>query len=376
MASGAWLSTMALTEPGAGSDLSRIRCRAVERDGKWVITGEKIFISGGDQDMSDGVFHLVLARTSDEGVKGLSLFACTSELADGTRNKVSVARIEEKMGLHASPTCQLVFDEAEAELIGKQGQGLLAMFTMMNHARGDVALQGVAHSARAFDVAQSYASERQQGRKGDGSPTSLLDHADVARMVDRTDALALGGRAITHLAFVTMEKGDNPDLVEWLTPIAKVYCTDAGIEATNLGIQVLGGYGYLSEYRLEQTYRDARITAIYEGANGIHERMLATRLLGAGPGEAFAAFLAGEDTGGLGALWARARQALLAGDDPSPHAHDFMALTIHTLLAALYARIAAAAERHPDPDRLHRLAGHGLATARAFAPAHAARMGL
>ena len=376
LASGETLATMCLTEPGAGSDLARIRCRAVQAGDGWQISGEKIFISGGDQDMSARILHLVLARTSDNGVKGLSLFLCPCTRADGTRNAVTVTRIEEKMGLHASPTCQLAFDGAEAELIGAEGQGLAAMFTMMNHARADVALQGVAHATRAHDVASAYAAERQQGRKADGSPATLSDHADVQRILTEIDALAMGGRAICHLACVAMERGDAPDLVEFLTPVAKVACTEGGMRAAELGVQVLGGYGYLSEYRLEQTYRDARITAIYEGANGIHERMLATRLLGAGPGEAYAAFLAGEDTGGLGALWARARQALLAGDDPSPHAHDFMALTIHTLLAALYARIAAAAERHPDPDRLHRLAGHGLATARAFAPAHAARMGL
>ena len=148
LASGETLATMCLTEPGAGSDLARIRCRAVQAGDGWQISGEKIFISGGDQDMSARILHLVLARTSDNGVKGLSLFLCPCTRADGTRNAVTVTRIEEKMGLHASPTCQLAFDGAEAELIGAEGQGLAAMFTVMNHARADVALQGVAHSAR------------------------------------------------------------------------------------------------------------------------------------------------------------------------------------------------------------------------------------
>jgi alkylation response protein AidB-like acyl-CoA dehydrogenase len=376
LASGQTLATMCLTEPGAGSDLSRIRCRAVQDGTTWQISGEKIFISGGDQDLSEEILHLVLARTSDNGVKGLSLFLCPSTKADGTRNTVTVTRIEEKMGLHASPTCQLVFDGAEAELIGTEGQGLHAMFTMMNHARADVALQGVAHAARAYDVASHYAAERQQGRKTDGGPATLADHADVRRMLTEIDARAMGGRAICHLACVAMERGDAPDLVDFLTPIAKVACTEGGMRAAELGVQVLGGYGYLSEYRLEQTCRDARITAIYEGANGIHERMLATRLLGGAAATAFETFLAGEDTQGLAALWGRARRALLDSDDPSPQAHDFMALTIHTLLAALYARIAATAEAHPDPARLRRLAAHGIATARAFAPAHLARMGL
>ena len=147
LASGESLATMCLTEPGAGSDLSRVRCRAKKQGHIWHISGEKIFISGGDQNMSDRILHIVLARTSDHGVKGLSLFLCPCTREDMSRNAVSVTRIEEKMGLHASPTCQLAFDDAEAELIGEEGKGLAAMFTMMNQARADVALQGAAHAA-------------------------------------------------------------------------------------------------------------------------------------------------------------------------------------------------------------------------------------
>ncbi|MBF9061283.1 acyl-CoA dehydrogenase, partial [Rhodobacterales bacterium HKCCSP123] len=289
LASGAMLSTMCLTEPGAGSDLSRIRCKARHDGGGWRIEGEKIFISGGDQDMSEDILHLVLARTSDDGLKGLSLFAATRHAAG---DRITVTRIEEKMGLHASPTCQLAFDGAPAELIGAEGGGLRAMFTMMNHARADVALQGVAHAARAWDIARRYAAGRVQGRDAEGAPATLDRHADVARMLDRMDRLALGARALAHLSLVTMERGRDPDLVEFLTPLAKAHCTDAGIEAANTGIQVLGGYGYLREYRLEQTFRDARIAAIYEGANGIHERTLATRLLRGAPGAAFERFVA------------------------------------------------------------------------------------
>lgn len=274
LGSGETLATMCLTEPEAGSDLSRVRCKATPEGSGWTISGEKIFISGGDQNMSDRILHLVLARTSDDGVKGLSLFLCPCTRADGNRNSVVVTRIEEKMGLHASPTCQLAFDGAEAELIGAEGQGLMAMFTMMNHARLDVALQGVAHAARSYDIACAYAAERVQGRGPDGSAVTLDQHADVRRMLDQIDWLAVSGRGLAHLAFVTMESETAPDLVDFLTPVAKVYCTEAGIKAAELGMQVLGGYGYLREYRLEQTYRDARITSIYEGANGIHARML------------------------------------------------------------------------------------------------------
>ena len=380
LASGELLATMCLTEPGAGSDLARVRTRAVQDGSVWKITGEKIFISGGDQDMSEGVFHLVLARTSDEGVKGLSLFAMRDLRADGSRNAAAVTRIEEKMGLHASPTCQLVFDGAEAELIGREGQGLLAMFTMMNHARSDVALQGVAHAARSCDVARAYAGERVQGRRADGGPAVLSDHADVARMLDEIDRFAMGGRAIAHLAFVTMERGDNPALVEFLTPLAKYAGTEGGIRAAELGMQVLGGYGYLAEYRLEQTYRDARIAAIYEGANGIHARMLATRLLKGAEADAFEAFMTGEaarfggEVAACLAIWREARDVVQGAADAPALAHDFMTLTWITLLQALWARMAAAAERHPDPARIRRLAQAAARDARAFAPGHLVRI--
>ncbi|MDQ2090251.1 acyl-CoA dehydrogenase family protein [Marimonas arenosa] len=373
LASGELLATMCLTEPGAGSDLARVRCRAAPDGDVWIISGEKIFISGGDQDMSDGIFHLVLARTSDEGVKGLSLFATRDTLADGSRNAISVARIEEKMGLHASPTCQLVFDGAEAELIGEEGKGLLAMFTMMNHARSDVALQGVAHAARAHDVAASYAAERVQGRKSDGSPAMLSDHADVRRMLDEIDALAMGGRAMAHLACVTMEQGDDPALVEVLTPVAKCWCTEAGMRAAELGMQVLGGYGYLAEYRLEQSYRDARITAIYEGANGIHARMLAMRLARGAEADAFAAFLEAEG-GDVASLWQAAWEMVKASAAPERLAHDFMALTCHALLEALWGRAEAVSEQHPEPDRIRRLAAVARRDARAFAPSYLERL--
>ena len=359
LVSGDMLATMCLTESNAGSDLSQIRCKAIKSEDGWQIEGEKIFISGGDQDISDHILHLVLARTSDDGVKGLSLFLCPCTLSNGERNTISVTRIEEKMGLHASPTCQLAFDNAQAELIGTQGQGLVAMFTMMNHARADVALQGVAHAARAYDIASSYAVDRVQGKGPDGSSVTLDQHADVRRMVDEIDAMAVGGRAIAHIASVTMEQGDSPDLVEFLTPLAKVYCTDAGIRSAELAMQVLGGYGYLQEYRLEQTYRDARITAIYEGANGIHERMIATRLLKGRAADAFDAYVSAQAITPLAKdiveKWKQARRDLLAKKDPTPYAHDFTGLASSVLLSCLWGIIDAEAEHHPDPKRIRRL---------------------
>lgn len=293
LASGAWLATMCLTESDAGSDLSRIRSHAVRDEQSWRVNGEKIFISGGDQDASENILHLVLARTGPEGTKGLSLFACPAILEDGRRNMITVARIEHKMGLHGSPTCHMMFDEAEAELIGAPGQGLAAMFLLMNHARLDVALQGVAHAAKAHAIARDYAAGRRQGRRPDGSPAVLAQHPDVARMLAGMDRQTLAARALAHTALVALETGGD-DLAEFLTPMAKVAGSNAGIRVTETAMQVLGGYGYLHEYRLEQAYRDARICAIYEGANAIQALTLATRGLsytGGAQARAFADYI-------------------------------------------------------------------------------------
>jgi hypothetical protein len=328
------------------------------------------------------VFHLVLARSGElsDGVKGLSLFLCRSEREDGSRNAISVTRIEEKMGLHTSPTCQLAFDEAEAELVGNLGDGLKAMFTMMNHARLDVGLQGVAHAARAADIARSYAVERKQGRNFvTGAPATIDQHADVARMLDEQDALAVGSRALCHVALVEMESGDNPALVEFLTPLCKVLGTEAGMRAANLGIQVLGGYGYLQEYRVEQTWRDARITAIYEGANGIHALALATRLLRLNKGaiaDAFVGFVeatlaeTGEDAvlRELLAKWQQARANVLASERPDELAHDFMQQSCQLAYLAVWAKVEAKADASVDADRLRRLAARVRADAAAGKP--------
>jgi alkylation response protein AidB-like acyl-CoA dehydrogenase len=356
LASGKTIATMCLTEASAGSDLSRISCRAVPDGARWRIVGEKIFISGGDQDISDEILHLVLARTSDNGVKGLSLFLCPSTKTDGTRNAVKVTRIEEKMGLHASPTCQMLFDSAEAELIGEEGRGLAAMFTMMNHARGDVALQGVGHAARAHHIASANATDRVQGRLADGTPARLDQHADVRRMLDAMDRYALFGRAMTHMAFVAMERGDKDALVEFLTPLIKVFCTEAGMRSAELGIQVLGGYGFLREYRIEQTYRDARITAIYEGANGIHKRMLATRMVQGSSANAFEQMLIEEgiDIDVLG-QWQSIRADTMKHADPAAMAHRYMQASIDAMQAVVHKRMALCVDAHPDPDRIRRI---------------------
>lgn len=363
LASGEVLSTMCLTEAGAGSDLSGIRCRAVRDGADWRLEGEKIFISGGDQDMSAGILHLVLARSGsvEDGLKGLSLFLCSG--GDG----VTVTRIEEKLGLHASPTCQLAFHGARAECIGAEGDGLRAMFTVMNHARLDVALQGVAHAARASQIATAYAQERVQGRRKDGSPARLTDHSDVQRMLAEQDALAIGARAMCHVAFVELESGSRPDLVAFLTPLCKVFGSEAGIRAADLGIQILGGYGYLNEYQMGQVWRDARITSIYEGANGIHERSLATRGL-KGPGaDQFADLirdLAGTSDGVIDRLtaWEQWRDRMRHSDEPEGQAHDFAQATAQLFFRACWAKCARVSDRHPASDRILALADRVLSS--------------
>lgn len=297
--------------------------------------------------MSQDILHLVLARTGtpEDGVKGLSLFL-TSRSEAGPSLKVT--RIEEKLVLHASPTCQMAFDGTPAELVGEEGAGLKAMFTLMNHARLDVALQGVAHASRAHAIAAAYANERRQGRTPEGTEAILTDHQDVRRMLDEQRALALGARAMVHLTLVELVRGTNPALIDFLTPVCKVFCTEAGIRSADLGIQVLGGYGYLTEYRVSQTWRDARIASIYEGANGIHALATATRGLrhaqGAGP-DAFDSFigrLSGhEKVMDLRERWRTARSTVEASSDPAALAHDFMQLTCALYYCAAWDKIAS-----------------------------------
>ncbi len=359
LTSGQALSTMCLTEPGAGSDLSAIRTKAIQQGDGWQIDGEKIFISGGDQDLSEDILHLVLARsgTAEDGIRGLSLFLSQKQPA------ATVTRIEEKMGLHASPTCQMVFTDAQAELIGEEGAGLQAMFTVMNHARLDVALQGVAHAARAAQLSAEYAAERKQGRKPDGAPALLSDHADVQRMLDSQAALAIGARAMCHLTLVEIERQSSAPLLEILTALCKVFGSEAGTQAADHGMQIMGGYGYLSEYGVEQVWRDARICAIYEGANGIHTRALVTRGLRAEGADAFddlVCRLSGDQTPPALENWRTIRMQLQTLKDPTPYARRYYEMMSNLLQQAVWLRIRAVAQHHPDPAYIERLATHVL----------------
>jgi hypothetical protein len=241
----------------------------------------------------------------------------------------------------------MAFNGCPAELIGEEGTGLAAMFVLMNHARLDVSLQGVALAGHAHRVAKAYASERKQGRRPDGSEAVLMDHADVRRMLDEQRTLELGARGMAHVALVELISGQRSELVEFLTPLCKIFCTEAGIRSSNLGIQILGGYGYLTEYGLAQTWADARITAIYEGANGIHELSVATRGLRLKSGAGADAFdtMIEELTDHAAVLklresWRKARAKVVGSEDPSNLAHDFAQLSCALFHRAVCARIA------------------------------------
>lgn len=351
LASGEVLSTMCLTEPGAGSDLSAIRTQASRNGAGWRIDGEKIFISGGDQDLSEDILHLVLARSGavEDGVRGLSLFLCPKQT--GAR----VTRIEEKLGLHASPTCQMEFDGAKAELIGDEGAGLQAMFTVMDHARIDVALQGAAHAARAAHLAQAYAAERQQGRTPDGKAALLSDHADVRRMLDAQARLALAARAMCHITLVEIEGGCPPALAEMLTSLCKVFGSEAGPRAADLGLQIMGGYGYLADYGIEQVWRDARICAIYEGANGIHTRALVTRGLRPDATLGFDALMCRLLDGATPPAlehWRRTVDRLKTSADPTPEARRYYLAAADLFEQAIWHRIRSVADHHPETGLL------------------------
>lgn len=364
LASGEWLASMCLTEPQAGSDLSQIATTAVQDGDGWRITGGKIFISGGDQDMTGKVLHLVLARTGDPslGLKGLSLFLCPSELEDGSSNGVSILRLEEKMGMHASPTCQMAFDGARAEIIGAPGEGLVRMFTMMNLQRLEVSLEATGLTEVALQRSLAYARDRRQGKR-----LPINRHADVRRMLMTQMALALGLRAMTYRALVEVEVNPGSPLADFLTPVCKAFSTESAMTAAQAAIQIHGGYGYLTEYRVEQILRDGRITLIYEGTNGIQALTLAGRLLRLHDGQAAEAFAAdvaqaahlADDTGLMAALeaWRRATEAVRTSPAAESVADTYMRLTGLVAFGAAWARMAAAADHAPTPDRIRALAG-------------------
>ena len=277
LASGEWLATMNLTEPQAGSDLAQLRSKAEPMDdGTYRISGSKIFISGGEHDLTDNIVHLVLARLPDApaGSKGLSLFLAPRLLPDGTRNAIRCDGIEKKMGIKGSATCSMSFDNATGWLVGAPHRGLSSMFVMMNSARLHVAMQGIGHLETAQRNAHAYAHQRAQGR---GRP--IAEHPAMRRLLWSLRALVEGERVIAYwTAMLLDEAHHHPDaarrvqaesLVGLLTPVAKAFFTDNGHRGADEALQVWGGYGYVHEYGIEQSVRDSRIAMIYEGTNEI-----------------------------------------------------------------------------------------------------------
>jgi alkylation response protein AidB-like acyl-CoA dehydrogenase len=296
--SGEWMGTMELTEPQAGSDVGALRTRAVrEADGTYKITGQKIFITYGEHNLTDNIIHFVLARLPDApaGNKGISLFLVPKFLVNkdgslGARNDVRAQSVEHKLGIHGSPTCIMVYGDrggATGYLVGEENRGLACMFTMMNLARLAVGLQGVGIAERATQQAMQYARDRKQGRAigSNGGSSAIIEHPDVKRMLLTMRAMTRAARAICYATAGAIDgshgKGDAAKAAEQraalLTPVTKAFSTDVGIEVASLGVQVHGGMGFIEETGAAQHLRDARIAAIYEGTNGIQAQDLVMR---------------------------------------------------------------------------------------------------
>jgi alkylation response protein AidB-like acyl-CoA dehydrogenase len=299
LVSGEWTGTMNLTEPQAGTDLASVATRAApDGTGGYRLDGQKIFITWGDHDMADNICHLVLARLPDgpPGIKGVSLFLAskfevTDEGGVGAANALRCGSIEHKLGIHGSPTCVMLFEGARAELVGEAGKGVAQMFTMMNSARLHVGVQGVGFAERAYQQALGYALERKQGRTALPGPGVIFDHPDVRRMLGLMKAKTEAARGICLAAAVRSDRARLGDAAakarsELLTPIAKAWSTDIGVEVASLGVQVHGGMGFIEETGAAQFYRDARIAPIYEGTNGIQALDLVGRKLAGDGGEA------------------------------------------------------------------------------------------
>ncbi|GAC1540341.1 MAG: acyl-CoA dehydrogenase [Acidimicrobiales bacterium] len=300
LVSGEWTGTMNLTEPDAGSDVGALRTRAMPaEDGSWRITGTKIFITYGEHDLTDNIVHLVLARVPDAplGTKGISCFIVPKRLvADdgslGARNAVTCASIEHKLGIHASPTCVLEFDEATGYLIGEANAGMRYMFTMMNNARLSVGLSGLAVAEAAYQQALDFACERRQGRavgSPAGTSSPIVAHADVRRtlLTMRSTIEAMRGLVYLNAQAIDLQRHArdeadreaNRELADLLTPVSKAWCTDMGMDIARMATQIHGGMGFVEETGIAQRERDVRIAAIYEGTNGIQAADLVGRKL-------------------------------------------------------------------------------------------------
>jgi alkylation response protein AidB-like acyl-CoA dehydrogenase len=295
MVAGQWAGTMNLTEPQAGSDLALVRSKAVREADRYRISGQKIFITYGEHDLTENIVHLVLARTPDapEGVKGISLFIVPKFMVKpdgslGERNGAKCASIEHKLGIHASPTAVMVYDDAVGYLVGEENKGLSYMFIMMNAARFSVGLEGVAIAERAFQRALAYARERMQGRDlAGGGTVPIIRHPDVRRMLMLMKSQTEAMRALAYVVAAALDaaarhpdakmRQQNQAFVDLMIPVVKGWSTETGIEIASLGVQVHGGMGFIEETGAAQHLRDARITTIYEGTTGIQANDLVGR---------------------------------------------------------------------------------------------------
>ncbi|KGJ17569.1 acyl-CoA dehydrogenase C-terminal domain-containing protein [Paracoccus sanguinis] len=388
MVSCEWTGTMNLTEPHCGTDLGLLRTKAEPQDdGSYLITGQKIFISAGDHDLSENVIHLVLAKApgGGEGTKGISLFIVPKFLVNedgslGERNGVSVGALEHKMGIHSNATCVMNYDSAKGWLLGDLHKGMRAMFTMMNEARVGVGLQGYAVAEAAYQNAVAYAKDRLQGRAVTGAENPsgpadpLIVHPDIRRALMDQKSFLEGARALTFWGANLIDRGHNGDaaaegLVSLLTPVIKGFLTDKGFDSAVQAQQVYGGHGYIEEHGMSQFVRDARITMIYEGANGVQALDLVGRKLAQDGGKHVMAFFeelkgfikANEGDATLKAdfldplkaaskdLQAAAMFFMQNGMKNPNHAlagsYDFMHLFGHTVLGYMWARMAVAAQK-------------------------------
>jgi alkylation response protein AidB-like acyl-CoA dehydrogenase len=387
MASAEWAGTMNLTEPHCGTDLGLMKTRAVPNgDGSYKITGQKIWISGGEQDLTENIIHLVLARIegAPEGIKGVSLFVVPKFLVNedgtlGARNAASCGGLEEKMGIHGNATCVMNYDGATGWLVGDEHKGMRTMFVMMNEARLGVGLQGLSQAEIAYQNALDFAKDRVQGRSLNGTQAPdrpadpIIVHPDVRRMLLEQKAFIEGARAFTYwAAFQGDLEHKSPDekvrekagdYMALLTPVVKAYLTHKGYESANLGLQVHGGSGFTREWGLEQVVRDCRITLIYEGTNGVQALDLVGRKLGANGGRAVFSFFAeidefvasAESTPGMelyleglktaraqlqdGTMWLM-QNGMSDFNNAGASSHDYLHLMGLTALAYMWARMA------------------------------------
>ncbi|MSP97507.1 MAG: acyl-CoA dehydrogenase [Betaproteobacteria bacterium] len=296
MVAGSWTGTMNLTEPQAGSDLALLRSKAVREGDHYRISGQKIFITYGDHDLTENIVHLVLARTPDAppGIKGISLFVVPKFLVNadgslGARNTAACTSIEHKLGIHASPTAVMVFENAVGYVVGEENKGLSYMFVMMNAARFGVGMEGVAIAERAYQLALSYAKERMQGNDlaGGSKTVAIINHPDVRRMLMLMKSQTEAMRALAYVVAGAMDaarrhpdkatRQQNQAFVELMIPVVKGWSTETGIDVASLGVQIHGGMGFIEETGAAQHLRDARITTIYEGTTGIQANDLVGR---------------------------------------------------------------------------------------------------